>query len=127
MLVPRVNRAHVRSAFAQPERSVLTKPQISLTGVRTDHHSSVLHRPATAPAANREALASDHGNNATERGTDIGNEINLIDAGDGRIEENGTDDERICAAVCCRGGPLIILGSDHSITFPVVQIATTKA
>lgn len=121
MFFLRVNRAHAMPAFTELERSVLTKPKISLIGVPTDHHSSFLRGSAQAPSAIRAALASDHGNNATERGTEIGEDIDLIDAGDVRIEENNTDDERIREAVVHCRGPLIALGGDHSITFPVVQ------
>lgn len=104
----------------------MTKPQISLIGIPTDHHSSYLRGPARAPAAIWAALASDHGNNATERGTEIGDDIDLIDAGDAWIDENHTDDERICEAVGHCAGPLIALGGDHSITFPVVQSLAAK-
>ena len=97
-----------------------------MIGIPTDHHSSFLRGPAKAPRAIRAALASDHGNNATERGTEIDDDIDLIDAGDVRIDENQSDDDRIRAAIDHCGGPLIALGGDHSITFPVVHALAAK-
>lgn len=97
-----------------------------MIGIPTDHHSSFLRGPAKAPAAIRAALASDHGNNATERGTEIGDDIDLVDTGDVRIDENHSDDDRLREAIDHCGGPLIALGGDHSITFPVVHALAAK-
>ncbi|MGZ8362116.1 MAG: arginase family protein, partial [Allosphingosinicella sp.] len=55
---------------------------IHLIGVPTDIHSSHLRGPARAPAAIRAQLASAHGNAASERGLEIGAEIDLVDLGD---------------------------------------------
>lgn len=96
---------------------------IRLIGIPTDHHSSFLRGPAEAPAAIRAALASDAGNAASERGTEIGREIILLDGGDVAIAEDASDDARIEAAAfdaCARGEIPIGIGGDHSVSFPVV-------
>ncbi|WP_372918120.1 arginase family protein [Sandarakinorhabdus sp.] len=96
-------------------------PTISLIGIPTDQHSSFLRGAAAAPAAIRAALASPHGNSATERLTEIGHDFQLLDIGDVAIAENAGDDDCIRAAVAAAPSPLIALGGDHSISFPVVE------
>ena len=95
-------------------------PTISLIGIPTDQHSSFLRGPARAPAAIRAALASEHGNSATERGTEIGLDFALADRGDVAIAEDAGDDERIRAAIAACPGQVIALCGDHDISFPVV-------
>lgn len=96
-------------------------PVIHLIGLPTDQHSSFLRGPAQAPAAIRTALASPHGNAATERGLEIGHDFQLVDQGDVAIAEDAGDDDRIRTAIAAYPGPLIALGGDHSISFPVVE------
>ena len=96
-------------------------PTITLIGIPTDQHSSFLRGPASAPAAIRAALASAHGNSATERGSEIGHDFHLLDGGDVAIAEGAGDDDRIRAAIAACPGPVIALGGDHSISFPVVE------
>ena len=96
-------------------------PTISLIGIPTDQHSSFLRGPAKAPAAIRAALASDHGNSASERGSEIGHDFALLDRGDVAIAEDAGDDDRIRAAVAACPTRLIALGGDHAISFPVVE------
>ena len=96
-------------------------PTISLIGIPTDQHSSFLRGPAGAPAAIRAALASEHGNSGTERGTEIGLDFALADRGDVAFAEDAGDDERIRAAIAACPGPVIALGGDHAISFPVVE------
>jgi arginase len=97
---------------------------IHLIGVPTDVHSSFLRGPAKAPAAIRAMLFSPHSNSASERGLEMGEDIELIDEGDLPLRELPTDDAVIAAGVAGilgRGGIPIALGGDHSITFPIVQ------
>jgi agmatinase len=96
-------------------------PTITLIGLPTDQHSSFLRGPALAPAAIRAALASSHGNSASERGTEIGLDFLLDDRGDIGLQEDVGDDDRIRAAVAACSGPVIALGGDHAISFPVVE------
>jgi arginase family enzyme len=58
------------------------KRLVHLRGLPTDSHSSYLRGAAAAPSFIRTALASDHGNLASERGVEIGREIDLVDCGD---------------------------------------------
>jgi len=116
-----------------------TRVRVVLLGVPTDVNSSFRRGAAGAPARIREILRSDAGNSATESGAELGREIELTDAGDVEIREDASDAERITARVSTlaapahagtpresetRGGiPLVplILGGDHSITYPVVR------
>ena len=97
---------------------------IHLIGLPTDIHSSFLRGAAKAPAAIRAMLASGHGNPASERGSEIGAEIDLLDRGDLPLDEGADDDRVIVAGVTetlAKGAIPICLGGDHSITFPVLQ------
>lgn len=96
---------------------------IALIGIPTDQHSSFLRGPAQAPAAIRAALASESGNPASERGSELGSDILIEDVGDVRITEGDDDDARIEAAAfdaCARGRIPLALGGDHAVTFPLV-------
>jgi arginase len=102
----------------------LSVTPIHLLGLPTDCHSSFLRGPAKAPQQIRGALLSDHGNAASERGTELGKEITLVDRGDLPLQENDGDDELITTAVTdiLRQGAIpLCLGGDHSVTFPILQ------
>jgi agmatinase len=97
---------------------------IHLIGLPTDIHSSFLRGPAKAPAAIRNMLWSPHGNAASERGSEIGAEIVLVDRGDVPLKEDDGDDALIAQAIAeaMRAGAIpLALGGDHSITFPIVR------
>jgi agmatinase len=102
------------------------RPTITLLGIPTDQHSSFLRGPAQAPSAIRAALASPHGNAATECGLEIGHDLLLVDAGDVAIAEDDGDDDRIRAAVAACAGRIIALGGDHAISFPVVETLAAR-
>lgn len=96
---------------------------VRLIGLPTDSHSSFLRGPAEAPAAIREALASDHGNMACECGLEIGSDILVEDLGDLPLDESDDDPARISDAArgARAGGSVpIFLGGDHMVTFPIV-------
>lgn len=98
--------------------------RIHLIGVPTDRNSSFLRGPALGPAAIRAALQSDHGNAASERGSELGREIDLVDMGDVHIDECAADDgrmERAVSASIAVGAIPIAIGGDHSITYPVLK------
>ncbi|MBB5687235.1 agmatinase family protein [Sphingobium boeckii] len=97
---------------------------IHLIGLPTDQHSSYLRGPAKAPALIRAALFSDHGNPASERGTEIGVEIDLIDGGDLALDEGPDDDDRITGAIAAsiaRGAIPLCMGGDHAVTYPILK------
>lgn len=98
--------------------------RVDLIGMPTDVHSSFLRGPAKAPPLIRAALFSPHGNAASERGLELGAEINLNDCDDLALTETPEDDARIRDAVdasLVAGAVPISLGGDHSITYPILQ------
>lgn len=96
---------------------------IQLIGLPTDSHSSFLRGPAQAPKAIRAALASDHSNQATELGAELGTDIAVEDLGDLPLDESGADFDRIVAAAsaAAEGGKVpLFMGGDHMVTYPIV-------
>jgi agmatinase len=104
-------------------------PTLSLIGAPTDRHSSFLRGAAAAPAAIRAALASEHTNLAAENGVEIGEEVLVEDAGDLPLLEAEGDHERIrdgVAGALARGRIPLLLGGDHSVSFPAVEAAAAR-
>jgi agmatinase len=99
--------------------------QIQLLGIPTDVNSSYRRGSAAAPEAIRRAWQryAEFGNPATESGPEIGQELQLLDLGNVAIEEAAGDHEVIAtaAAEAARRGPLLSIGGDHSVTFPLVE------
>lgn len=98
---------------------------INLIGLPTDQNSSFERGAAAAPAAIRAALFSDRGNLSTECGLEIGIDITLMDIGDVPLSDIdcAADDALIMQAVTKAvgaGAVPLLLGGDHSITYPVV-------
>ena len=96
---------------------------IRLIGLPTDSHSSFLRGPAQAPAAIRAALTSNHANQATELGPELGADIMVEDAGDLLLDETPDDFDRIrssSSAAVEAGAIPIFLGGDHMVTYPIV-------
>lgn len=102
---------------------------VRLIGLPTDVNSSYLRGPAKAPARIRAALYSVSSNLATEAGAEIGREIELEDFGDVPLDEGPQDAERIETAVAQALDddrvPLLV-GGDHSITWPVLKAIAAK-
>ncbi|HEV2130112.1 MAG TPA: agmatinase, partial [Longimicrobiaceae bacterium] len=102
----------------------LADGRLALLGIRYDAASSFLRGAADAPPRICEALRSDAGNLWTESGTDLGAEGLLLDAGD-LTPQPGENPvaaiEQATARVLERGLPLLALGGDHSITYPVLR------
>ncbi|HYW15040.1 MAG TPA: agmatinase family protein [Allosphingosinicella sp.] len=99
-------------------------PELRLIGAPTDRHSSFLRGPALAPPLIRAALRSDHGNMAAESGVELGLDVRLGDFGDLPLTEADGDDALISAAVAraaSDGAVPLVLGGDHSITFPAIE------
>jgi arginase len=101
-----------------------TRAKIRLIGLPTDSHSSFLRGAASAPAAIRAALASEHGNMATEAGLELGSDIAFEDAGDLPLDEGEGDFDHIrnaaTEAASVEGTVPIFLGGDHMVTYPTV-------
>lgn len=98
---------------------------ISLLGIPFDANSSHLRGAAQAPKAIRKALQSDSSNLWTEDGVDLGVAGTLRDLGDLEVSEQALPAlAAIAAAVrsaLAPGDPLICLGGDHSITYPIIK------
>lgn len=109
--------------MSQPDDSRAGQ-RLALLGVRYDAASSFLRGTADAPMLIREALRSEAGNLWAESGLDLGAEGLLFDAGD-FTPASGEDAigavEQAALRVLERGLPLLTLGGDHSITYPLVR------
>lgn len=104
----------------------MTEPHsIALLGIPFDANSSFLRGPAQAPPLIRAALNSDSSNLFAEDGLDLGAPGTLLDQGDLTLTENSKDAvaaiETAVDATLRTGHPLISLGGDHSVTFPIVR------
>ena len=105
--------------------------QIAILGLPFDANSSYLRGPALAPPLIRKALHSDSSNMWTENGTDLGAPGALHDAGDLPIETLPCEKafERVTSSVSDLLGEnarAILLGGDHSLTYPVVRAFAKK-
>ncbi|HEV2662208.1 MAG TPA: agmatinase [Ktedonobacteraceae bacterium] len=96
---------------------------VSLLGIPFDAHSSYLRGPALAPARMREALYNGSSNLWTEDGMDLSDAFH--DAGDLAFPADITsiyaEIERVVRDILALGYPLICLGGDHSITYPIMR------
>jgi agmatinase len=101
----------------------------TLLGIPYDASSSYLRGPAFAPPRIREALWSPAGNPFTESLTDLSAPGVVGDAGDLKLANNpaidgAADREAITAGVArviSAGGRPILLGGDHSVTYPILR------
>ncbi len=96
----------------------------TLIGVPYDAASSFRRGSAAAPPVIRAALHSPAGNSWTEGLVDLGVPGVLADAGDLDLSDEANARARIesgVAAVLAAGGRPIVLGGDHSITYPVLR------
>jgi arginase len=98
---------------------------VTLLGVPWDGSSSFQRGAAQAPAKIREALWSPSSNSYNERGIDLAAGGVLEDAGDlvlaADAAEARTAIERAIRDVRERGHRPLVLGGDHSITYPVLR------
>jgi agmatinase len=97
---------------------------VRLIGLPTDCNSSFLRGAAAAPARIRAQLFSHHSNLASENGGELGRDIAFTDGGDVLLHESDGDAALISSAVAAAlnaGDAPLLLGGDHSVTFPVVR------
>ena len=95
------------------------KPPIILQGILFDEKSSFLRGPAKAPPEIRAAYHSSSANYFAENGIEV-NPAVFEDKGDFKIDEY-FDIEHITAANVNNNSPVITLGGDHSISYPVIK------
>ncbi|CAN6460938.1 unnamed protein product [Victoria cruziana] len=109
----------------------------SILGVPLGHNSSFLQGPAFAPPRIREAIWCGSTNSITETGKDLKDLRVINDVGDVPVQEIldcGVDDDRLMNAISdsvkivMDEEPLrpLVLGGDHSISFPVVRGVVEK-
>lgn len=108
---------------------MLTHRSVCLLGIPWDAHSSYMQGPALAPAEIRRAFGCDSANQWTESGIDLGQAGIIHDAGDLALEDDPDPMARIQARVAellDRNLPLLCLGGDHAVTYPVVKAVSRK-
>jgi len=93
--------------------------QITLQGILYDEKSSYLRGPALAPPLIRKAHNSDSANYFAESGLEIRPKL-FDDKGDFKIKDY-FDVEKITAENLVKDVPLLTLGGDHSITYPILK------
>lgn len=93
--------------------------KITLQGILYDKKSSYLKGPALAPPLIRKAYKNDSANYFSESGLGIPLEI-WDDKGDFEVEEY-FEIEEITTKNLDIAHPLITLGGDHSITYPILK------
>ena len=98
---------------------------VSLLGIPFDANSSYLRGTAAAPPLIRAALHSDSSNLWTEDGLDLGRPNLIHDLGDLTLESEtarvfGVIEKGVRKALELKH-PLICLGGDHSITYPIIN------
>jgi agmatinase len=93
--------------------------KFTLQGFCYDEKSSFMKGPALAPQLIREAYRSESGNYYAEDGTEISPKW-LTDKGDFEINDY-FEIERITTRHLEDELPLLTLGGDHSITYPIVK------
>lgn len=96
----------------------------TLLGVRYDASSSFARGAADGPPAIREAISAPSSNPWTEAGADLGSRSVLDDAGDLVPDPGAAGRASIEARVAelIRAGRLpVVLGGDHSISYPVLR------
>lgn len=102
---------------------------VRLIGLPTDCNSSFQRGAAAAPAHIRAALSSPHSNLASESNGTIGSTILLHDVGDLALTESPDDDglitDAVAAALAAGEAPLL-LGGDHSVTFPILAAIAAR-
>jgi agmatinase len=104
---------------------MMLKMPPALIGVPWDGSSSFMRGAAGAPQRIREALWSPSSNSWSETGVDLSGPGVLEDAGDLALTEDPAEVrvaiETAVAGLFARGATPLVLGGDHSITYPVVR------
>src|SRR5688572_20194395 len=101
-----------------------TMTRIALLGVPHDENSSYLRGPAEAPDLIRRELHNDAYSLWSESGVDLSAPGRLVDLGN--IAFDGASDpwsliEQSVGKALESGDPLICLGGDHAVTYPIMR------
>ena len=94
-----------------------------LLGLPTDRNSSYLTGPAKAPAAVRALMREDMMEMTSSAGVKITDPEVLHDLGDVALDGSEGEHELICqfSRQAFQRGPTLLLGGDHSITYPILK------
>jgi arginase len=99
--------------------------KIAILGVPFDEKSSYLRGAAGGPAAIRKVSTGKCYCGYTELGVDLEEDTVLVDLGDvdtsGDVDKTFALTEKAVAAILDKGAVPIVLGGDHSITYPVLK------
>jgi len=100
----------------------------TLLGIPFDGHSSYLRGSGDAPVKIREALRSDASNSWSESGVDLGVAGAYEDAGDLEFSERDAlaTIEAGVGALMDQGKRPVLLGGDHSITYPIMKAVARR-
>jgi arginase len=100
----------------------------TLLGIPFDGHSSYLRGAGEAPEKIREALHCEASNNWTELGVDLGASEAFEDAGDLELDEKNAFAviEDGVGKLLEPGNRPVLLGGDHSITYPILKAFARK-
>ena len=115
------------SDFGGALKSLKDNPdyKMAVLGVPFDEKSSYLRGAAGGPAAIRKASTGKCYNEYSELGVNLAEETVLVDLGDvdvsGDVDKTFAAIEKDVAAILAKGAVPIILGGDHSITYPVLK------
>ncbi|MGZ5555620.1 MAG: arginase family protein, partial [Candidatus Aminicenantales bacterium] len=99
--------------------------KIAILGVPFDEKSSYLRGAAGGPAAVRAVSTGKCYCGYTELGVNLEEDTVLVDLGD--VDTSGDPDksfaltEKAVAAILAKGATPIVIGGDHSITYPVIK------
>ncbi len=102
----------------------LQKSEVAVVGVPLDENSSFLRGAAFAPSKIREALVEGSSNMSTELNVDLKSNSEWHDLGDldlGTGDQAFAQIEKAIMMILDRGAKALILGGDHSVTFPVAK------
>jgi arginase len=103
---------------------------VALIGIPFDEKSSYLKGPAKGPLAIREASTSKMINAWTELAVDLESAVCMADLGDldvsGHFLEVFARIEESVSAILLKDAMPVVLGGDHSISYPVVQAFRKK-
>jgi agmatinase len=97
----------------------MIEKQITLQGILYDEKSSFLRGPSLAPPLIRKAYNSDSANYFSESGLEV-RPIVFDDLGDFTIDDY-FEIEQITLKNLKKTQPLVTLGGDHSITYPILK------
>ena len=104
---------------------------VVLVGIPFDLHSTFMRGPALAPARIREVLHSGATNLCAETGVDLMASKILDDRGDIEIDNQNESNwirviEEKISAFLETGAPVLTLGGDHAVTYPIVKAYARK-